>query len=1392
MTSLHNNCKQAEETSLDREIPIKQLADMSPGLLYLYDVIEQRNLYINARSLQLLGYPPETVLAMGSDFMLQVMHPDDLAQMPAHLERLNTSCDGSFHNIQYRMQHANGEWHWFSSRDAVFKRTADGQVCQILGTAEDITEQIRAEATLREKEQHFNIALQTAKLGTWQLDLASDTLTCSQQCKVNFGLAPDIDFSHQTLFSALHPDDRDRVQAAMQQAIEERSDYEIELRCFWADGSLHWLIAQGRLIYSSDGTPVRMVGVTLDITERKQYEQSLQAANQRISNILESITDAFVAFDRQWHYTYVNQEASRLLQRSPEELLGKRWQDVFPEADRLNPQIYQQLNRSVTAQVTVKFESFSFAANRWLEISAFPFPDGLAVYFRDISDRKQQERRKAARYAVTCVLAEATTLVDAVPAILQSLCESLQWQLGSIWSIDKHHNVLRYVNSWHASTNNLQEFIAVNQQTTFAPGIGLPGMIWVNRQPAWISKINEEKNFTRSASASKSGLQSVFGFPILLGSEILGVIECFSDRAQAPDEDLLQMMAAIGSQIGQFMERKRTEEALQESQALFQSFMNNCPIAAFIKDEAGKYIYVNAFVEQLLQRSQSELVGKTDFELVPDQATQMRANDAAVLTKNQAIQVLETLQMQDGEHYYMSFKFPFQNAAGRKFLAGMSVEISDRIRAEAALRKSEEKYRTIFENAGVSIWEEDFSEVKAALEQLKAQGIKDFRTFFAEHPEFVQKAVGMVRLVNINHTTVRMFGAQDKNELLTSFKQIFLPETFEVFVEKLLTIVEGKTSFESETIVKTLQGECLNVIFTVTFPPATATFDSVLASVMNITERKRLEEALRQSEECLRLALNAARMVAWTWNASTDVIVRSATACEVLGLTPDTLNGTGAQGWQLVHPEDLAHHQATVQAAINSKDSYVSEFRVIRPDNGKVIWVEERGKITCDEMGRLVSVEGAIFDITIRKQIEKRERAAREQAEAANRIKDEFLAVLSHELRSPLNPILGWTQLLQTRQFDQQATSRALEAIERNAKLQTQLIEDLLDVSRILRGKLVLNVCPVDLVGVIEAALETVHLAAEAKNITIEKVFATDIRQVYGDANRLQQVVWNLLSNAIKFTPPGGRVEVRLSKELGTGEEAEGQERQARFSVSPRPRVPASSSSQSPITNYAQIQVTDTGKGICQKFLPHVFEYFRQEDGTITRQFGGLGLGLAIARHLTELHGGTIEAKSPGEGLGATFTIRLPLVANNTEVTHNCTQPDQNCDLSNLQILVIDDEADMRELLVMILELYGAKVTVAASAAQALSTLEQYQPDVLISDIGMPDMDGYTLMRQIKHRSTEQGRQIPAIALTAYAGEYNRRQALAVGFDLHISKPVEPQKLVSAIAQVMNKTHSAS
>ncbi|MGB3200545.1 MAG: ATP-binding protein, partial [Nodosilinea sp.] len=395
----------------------------------------------------------------------------------------------------------------------------------------------------------------------------------------------------------------------------------------------------------------------------------------------------------------------------------------------------------------------------------------------------------------------------------------------------------------------------------------------------------------------------------------------------------------------------------------------------------------------------------------------------------------------------------------------------------------------------------------------------------------------------------------------------------------------------------------------------------------------------------------------------------------------------------------------------------------------------------------------------------------REQADQlrqANRIKDEFLAVLSHELRSPLNPILGWARILQTKQQDAAKTQYALATIERNAKLQARLIEDLLDVSRILQGKLHLNMVPVSLSFTIKSALETVQLAAEAKSIQVETILAPDVGQVLGDSGRLQQIVWNLISNAVKFTPQGGRVQVQLEQIAAV---------EAECAVSPHRLI-----------TYAQITVSDTGKGIAAGFLPYVFDYFRQADSTTTRSFGGLGLGLAIVSHLVELHGGTVQAASLGEGQGSTFVVRLPVMAASKvppdhPLSHHCLE----LQFDGLRVLFVDDDQDSRELVTYLLEQRGAQVTPVGSAHAALSQLQQATFDLLISDIGMPDMDGYALLRQIRERSPESSRDILAIAVTAYAGDSNQRQVLAAGFQQHITKPIEPDTLLKTIWTLVQK-----
>ena len=385
-----------------------------------------------------------------------------------------------------------------------------------------------------------------------------------------------------------------------------------------------------------------------------------------------------------------------------------------------------------------------------------------------------------------------------------------------------------------------------------------------------------------------------------------------------------------------------------------------------------------------------------------------------------------------------------------------------------------------------------------------------------------------------------------------------------------------------------------------------------------------------------------------------------------------------------------------------------------------------------------------------RQQLLERERAARELAERANRIKDEFLAIVSHELRSPLNPIVGWTSLLQAGKLDRDRTTQALNIIARNAKLQAELIDDLLDVSRILRGKLSLNITTVDLAQTVGSAIETVRLAAQSKSIQIQTMLEPNVGIVSGDSSRLQQVFWNLLSNAIKFTPPKGRVEVLLETFGST----------------------------------AQVTVSDTGKGIKPSFLPHVFDYFRQQNSATTRQHGGLGLGLAIVYHIVQLHGGTIKADSLGEGQGATFTVKLPLVNRLPEQKSENTPSEHTFNLDKVKILVVEDDSDTREFLIFILEQYGARAIAVDSAYDALDTLTSTQPDVLLSDIGMPEVDGYMLLRKIRALSPERGGNIPAIALTAFAGEIDYQQAMSAGFQRHLAKPVEPAKLIKTIASL--------
>lgn len=447
--------------------------------------------------------------------------------------------------------------------------------------------------------------------------------------------------------------------------------------------------------------------------------------------------------------------------------------------------------------------------------------------------------------------------------------------------------------------------------------------------------------------------------------------------------------------------------------------------------------------------------------------------------------------------------------------------------------------------------------------------------------------------------------------------------------------------------------------------------------------------------------------------------------------------------------------------------------------DGSEIPIDDSGAPIRDDQGRILGAVLIFRDITAQKQNERAreqllisEHHAREQAEQASRLKDEFVATISHELRAPLNAILGWARLLRGGKLDAEASAKAVETIERSAENQARLIEDLLDISRIITGKLQLEMRTIDSTAAARAALETAAPSAEAKGIQLISDLDPDTSFISGDGDRLQQIIWNLLSNAIKFTPRGGLVKVRLTRD------------------------------QSQVV----ITVQDTGMGIDPDFLPHVFDRFRQADSSSVRRHGGLGLGLAIVRQLVELHGGTIAAQSEGIGRGATFIIRLPILPLQVRATtfDPSTQTgewrlrlDGNSVLNGLKILIVDDEEDARQMLAHLLIGYGAKVTAAASAVEALKILNPQQPhlpadfpDLMISDIGMPDLDGYSLIRRIRELKIGPGGKLPAIALTAYAQTQDRLRALAAGFQHHVPKPVEPAELAAVIASLTGRLRS--
>ncbi|WOD40475.1 PAS domain-containing protein [Nodosilinea sp. E11] len=1011
-----------------------------------------------------------------------------------------------------------------------------------------------------------------------------------------------------------------------------------------------------------------------------------QIAAANLENVLTSISDEFMMFDSHWRFTYVNDRAVASLQRPRQDLLEQSIWAVFPEA--IATPFYRGLHEAVAAQTATTFELFCADKGRWFENRVYPFENGVSLLRVDITDRKHLEQ------ALQQSQEQLNDLLNTAPASIAR---------GRFFADRTYSLDYRSVGCEVLTGYSLEEITPdLWEMCTFAEDQAAIA-------DAMFNAVFEQRPVTVE-----------YRFRHKDGS-VRWVSDSLTSRRDQAQNCWIVTMVGID-----ITARKQAEDALRYSEAHLAMAQRVAQFGSWeFYPTSQQSVWSKAMFDQFgfdpaqTEPSYSELMQRVHAD---DRPLLEHYVDQAVLKKQPYAFDLRVLLPNGAIRYLHSRCEPMVDAQGQVVkLMGTCLDITQRKQTEVILQESKERLQVALQGADCGTWDYDL----------------------------ISQA-----LIWSDRCKV-MFGIDLDTEMsFEVFAQALHPDDRDRVQQAVVAAIADHRDYDIEmrTLWPDGTGRWVRSIGRV-YEDGHGQPYRMAGVALDISALKQAEIALRESEERYRFLAEAMPQMVWMADRS-GVQYWNQRWYDYTGISKDAAVGVG--GTQLVHPEEQERTLELWQQAIDQGKGFEIEQRIRRYD-GVYRWFINRGLPVQDSSGEITRWVGTITDVDDKKQLENerarlldQERVAREAAENANQIKDEFLAILSHELRSPLNPILGWAKLLRTTKLTAAKTEQALETIERNARLQAQLIDDLLDVSRILRGKLVLNHLPTTLNGVIQAALETVYSLVETKGIDLQIQLDSAPVRVYGDANRLQQVVWNLLSNAVKFTPSGGRVTVQLDC-LGS---------------------------------WAHIRVSDTGKGIDLDFLPHVFDRFRQADSTTTRDFGGLGLGLAIAHQIVELHHGTIQVESPGEGQGATFTVRLPVTSTAVASLKQGTHSTHITDLHNVHVMVVEDNGDSRHLITATLQQFGAKVTALPSANDAIAALSHIQPDILVSDIGMPGMDGYMLMQKV--RAMGHTHQIPAIALTSYTTATDQEKMILAGFQKHLPKPMDLAQLVEAVSSLVH------
>jgi PAS domain S-box-containing protein len=736
----------------------------------------------------------------------------------------------------------------------------------------------------------------------------------------------------------------------------------------------------------------------------------------------------------------------------------------------------------------------------------------------------------------------------------------------------------------------------------------------------------------------------------------------------------------------------------------------------------------NPAAERMFGYSADEVLGRGLALMIPPDD---RANEAEILERvrrGERTEDYDTRRIdRNGRLIYVSVTFsPVKDEIGRVIAAlTIAVDLSDRKRLEEAERAR------MFLSAIVSSAED----------------------------AIVSKDLNGV-VTSWNRAAERLFGYSEEEMIGQPIAMLVPPEHPNEEPQILERIRRGERIDHYETNRRRKDGKIIDV--SVTISPIRDRIGRIIGAskiARDITERKRWQEA-EVAESFLGALVESAQDAIISKNLDGIVTTWNPAAEKLFGYSSQEIVGKPIT---ILIPENLSEEEPQILKRIRRGERIDHYETVRRKKDGTVIHVAQTISPIRDTLGRVIGVSNLTRDITAQRESARREsdalkqaQVAKQQAEEASRAKDEFLATVSHELRTPMTAIMGWSRLLMSQQLDPERQRKALETIDKNARSQAQLIEDLLDISRIVSGRLRIEFKPVDMAVVIAAAIETARPAAEAKQIRIQTVLSSGSGPILGDAERLQQVIWNLLSNAVRFTPKEGTIRISLDR----------------------------------VESQVELRVADNGMGIKEAFIPHLFERFTQADSSITRSGGGLGMGLAIVKSLVELHGGVVSASSPGEGKGATFVVKLPIsairrdekVGLGSRTSNIAIQIGERDELVGIKILVVDDEKDTCDLLKFVLEQAGAIVETAMSAEEGLHLHASFQPDMLVSDIGMPGVDGFEFLRIIRD---ERHDQIPAIALTAMARVEDRLKTLAAGFQMHVAKPVEPMELINIVSSLV-------